>query len=260
VAPLKRNLAPPAAQRKAARAEATRMGLFEAAGRVIGRYGYAGCSIARVTAKAKIAHGSFYLYFGSQKELFSEIRSALGQKMLTEVFKSVGAVTSVRDLEGQYIRASLAYFKKHPYMYTVMATSERAGSIRDLEHMRSQVDFYVERLRPLIGSAFSDAYLEALTVMIMGVRSNILRVYGLKDNVMLPPPDAAIEVYLNFIAAGAASPENLRATDWSLGGVSNLDGGPRPARASAGAGARAEAEAEATPPHRPARRKAVAKA
>jgi AcrR family transcriptional regulator len=200
------------------------MALFEAAGKVIGRYGYTGCSIARVTAKAKIAHGTFYLYFSSQQELFKEVRAALGQKMLIEVFKNVGPVSSVRDLEEKYIRASLDYFKKYPYMFKVMSTSEHAGARRDMEHMRNQVDFYAERLRDVIGPSFSEDYLQVLTVMIMGVRSNILQTYGLKDNVMYPPPEEAIQFYLNFIDAGAASLANLAHPEWSLGGApSRLD-------------------------------------
>lgn len=170
--PQKRILATPAAQRKAARTEATRMAIFEAAGRVIGKHGYLGCSIARVTAKAKIAHGTFYLYFASQQELFSEVRIALGHKMLGEVFRAIGPAQTVRELEAQYVAATLAYFKRNPYMFKVMSTSEQAGSMRDREYHRNQIDLYVERLRPLMGEGFSAEYLKALTVMIMGVRSN----------------------------------------------------------------------------------------
>lgn len=248
--PQKRILAVPAAQRKAARTESTRMALFEAAGRVIGRYGYVGCSIARVTAKAKIAHGTFYLYFSSQQELFSEIRVALGQKMLSEIFRSIGSVGSIRELEAQYVAGTLAYFKKYPYMFKVMATSERAGAARDRDFMRAQVDLYVGKLRTIMGPDFSDDYLKALTVMIAGVRSNTLQIYGLKDDVVLPPPDAAIEFYLNFIAAGAASPANLMSPDWNLGGApSALDVAPSPPPAEVGA------DPADAPPARPVARR-----
>lgn len=212
----KKKTAPSASQRKAAQKEATRMALLEAAGRVIGKYGYTGCSIARVTAKAKIGHGCFYIYFPSQEFMFQEVRTVLGQKMQSAVYSNIFGETSIRELEEQYIRSSIAYYKRHPYMWAVMVTSEQAGARRDAAHLKDRVDRYVERLRPLLGPSFSDDYLTALTVMIMGVRSNILHAYKNSETGISSPPEEVIQFYLNFIAAGAAAPENVRTPSWSL--------------------------------------------
>ena len=60
----------PPSPRQIAKNSETRRRLIEAAGLVVGKYGYAGASIARITAKAGVAHGTFYLHFANQQALF----------------------------------------------------------------------------------------------------------------------------------------------------------------------------------------------
>jgi AcrR family transcriptional regulator len=47
--------------------EETRKALIRAASEVIGEFGYDGASIGRITERAGLAQGTFYLYFDSRQ-------------------------------------------------------------------------------------------------------------------------------------------------------------------------------------------------
>jgi hypothetical protein len=64
---------------RAERAERVRDALFEAAAEVVGKYGYVGASISRITAKAKVAQGTFYNYFESRQHLLDQLLPVLGE-------------------------------------------------------------------------------------------------------------------------------------------------------------------------------------
>src|ERR1700759_5428746 len=106
------------------RNELTRSQLLEAAGKLIGKYGYAGCSIARVTARAKIAHGTFYLHFKSQQDLFDHVLPVLGSKMLEVIAGAIPDPRDVIDLERRGFQANFDYLTSHPYMYRVLTEAE----------------------------------------------------------------------------------------------------------------------------------------
>ena len=66
-APRKRKL------RRAEKTEANRRAIIKAAAEVIGEHGYEGASISRITDRAGLAQGTFYLYFESRQQLFDTL-------------------------------------------------------------------------------------------------------------------------------------------------------------------------------------------
>ena len=50
------------------RSEEIRQNLIQAGARIVGRYGYEKASVARITAKARVALGTFYRHFRSRQE------------------------------------------------------------------------------------------------------------------------------------------------------------------------------------------------
>src|SRR5437764_13240992 len=55
------------------RGAATRRRLLESAEQVFGDLGYHEASIVKITEAAGVAQGTFYLYFGSKKDIFDEL-------------------------------------------------------------------------------------------------------------------------------------------------------------------------------------------
>jgi len=67
---------------RADRALETRRKLIDAAAKVVGEEGYANASVAKITARAEIAQGTFYNYFASQQDLFDHLLPELGREVL----------------------------------------------------------------------------------------------------------------------------------------------------------------------------------
>src|SRR5690606_18903486 len=66
---------------RAERSDEIKRRLFEAAVKVVGRYGYAEASVARITQQAGVAHGTFYNYFENRQDLLDQLLPTLGHRM-----------------------------------------------------------------------------------------------------------------------------------------------------------------------------------
>ncbi|MFX6296401.1 helix-turn-helix domain-containing protein, partial [Acinetobacter baumannii] len=60
----------------------TKQKIFEAAARVVGRYGYAEASVARITEQAGVAQGTFYNHFVNRQELLDQLLPKIGVDMV----------------------------------------------------------------------------------------------------------------------------------------------------------------------------------
>lgn len=190
------------AERRAQRTEATRTQLIKAAGRVIGRYGYGGCSIARVTARAKIAHGAFYQHFRSQQELFEQVLPVLGREMLRWIAASTEGATSFHDMERASICANFEFLAKHPHVYRVLQEAEPYVP-QALEYYLDHVNrTYARALRRSLGKDLSDEAYYFLATMLVGLRANLIKYHRVNDRVIHPVPDKVLEIYLAFATAG----------------------------------------------------------
>ena len=85
---------------RADRALETRRKLIDAAAKVVGEEGYANASVAKITALAEIAQGTFYNYFASQQDLFDHLLPELGGELLESIRKRIsGEKDSLRREE-----------------------------------------------------------------------------------------------------------------------------------------------------------------
>lgn len=191
---------------KMQRNEQTRIKLIEAAGKTIGKYGYAGCSIARVTARAKIAHGAFYLHFSSQKDLFDTVLPTLGASMLQIIGQAIRHPKDILDLERRGFEANFDYLTKHPYMYRVLTEAELYAPTAFQQHMDKMVTGYARSLRRSRFSRYIDDYpdeeLETIATMLIGARTFLLMRYGVVNNAVTSLPLGKLEVYLKFVTHG----------------------------------------------------------
>ncbi len=184
---------------------------------MIGKYGYSGCSIARVTTKAKIAHGAFYLYFKSQQELFDSVLRILGRRMLDYVADRIGGSTSLHELERLSIEANFEYLGKHPYMYRVLYEAEPFIPDALEQYLDSVNRSYARSLRRTLAKDLSDKEYYILAAMLIGIRTNLTKYYGLNDNVVHPLPDKVVDIYLQFATTGVQAAAALRGTGRRLG-------------------------------------------
>ena len=65
---------------RTARGEKTRRRLLEAADRVFAAHGYTESSVSRITERAGVGQGTFYLYFDTKLDVFNELVEDLNHR------------------------------------------------------------------------------------------------------------------------------------------------------------------------------------
>jgi AcrR family transcriptional regulator len=186
---------------------AVRTLLLDSAAKVIGRYGYAGCSIARVTAKAKVAHGTFYLHFKSQQHLFDEVVPWIVRSLRAAIGPATHGASSMLELERRGVKANFDFLKKHPYLHRAFYEAE-IYSRQAYESYFDEINKrYSHALQRLIGKnaplTESDRLrYDAAAAMLEGARVRMMMRYGMKSQKFVGVCDEAIDVYLRFVVGG----------------------------------------------------------
>ena len=67
---------------RAERVKENRRALIRAATELVGERGYDETSIARITERAGLAHGTFYRYFKSRQDLFDQLLPDVGNDLI----------------------------------------------------------------------------------------------------------------------------------------------------------------------------------
>jgi AcrR family transcriptional regulator len=180
------------ASAKVKRTEDTRKRLIEAAGKLIGRYGYSGCSIARITARAGVAHGTFYLHFKSQQALFDDLLPTLGAQMLDEISEAIRDSAGVLDLERKGITANFDYLRSKPYMYRVLREAQLYAPKAFETHNNAIVARYAKSLHRSMEAHqvkdFSEEEIQVVASMLIGARDYILDRYCVDGLAIRPLP------------------------------------------------------------------------
>ena len=192
--------------RRAARREATRRKLLEAAARIIGRHGFGGCSVARVTAKARVAHGTFYLYFQSQQEMFDLVLPTLGGEMLVSIGEAIRGETDPLEVERRGFTANATYILQNPHMNRVTYEAQLYTPKVYASYIDGIIGRYVRSFRRtvargrLVGA--SDEELQFIARMIVSARERLLLQLtstNLKDPAFF---GRMIDAYLRFVKGG----------------------------------------------------------
>ncbi|WP_074120191.1 TetR/AcrR family transcriptional regulator [Bradyrhizobium sp. AS23.2] len=206
--PRRSGLRPPTARQAAKNAERRRK-LIEAAGVVVGRHGYAGASIARITAEAGVAHGAFYLHFANQQALFDVLLPELGGAMLDSLTPAIKDSRSLEEIERRGLTANFEYLVKHPEIYRVMNEAELYAPAAFRQHLDEIQKRYVRSLRRSRKHGdlrtFSDDELETVAALLTGARSYLLMMFCRTDNTIQPLDPARLKTYLDVFFSGLRS-------------------------------------------------------
>lgn len=125
---------------------ATRKAIIDAAEVVFAEQGYADASIARITDRAGVGQGTFYLYFASKLEVFEELVEDLNTRV-RHAMTEASAGTATR-LEGERagFRAFFAFTAQHPALYRVVREAEFVSPRALTLHYTRIVEGYVSNL------------------------------------------------------------------------------------------------------------------
>lgn len=107
-------------QPKTARGEATRRAILAAAERVIGEKGYNDASIGHITSEAGVAQGTFYIYFKTKEQVFSELVLEMGRLVRHSISESTSTLTDHLNVEKAGMTAFLRFVRAHPNLYKIV--------------------------------------------------------------------------------------------------------------------------------------------
>lgn len=106
----------------ATRGEATRKSLLKASEEMFGSYGFHKTSIAAITKRAGVAQGTFYLYFPSKVEIFTELIREINQLWREETRQAIRGLVDRdrREIERAGFRAFFRFIKEHSEAYRIV--------------------------------------------------------------------------------------------------------------------------------------------
>jgi AcrR family transcriptional regulator len=185
------------------RSEETRKKLIQAGARIVGRYGYEGASIARITARAKVALGTFYRHFGSRQQFFDQLLPAMGDHLLAFIQARVDRDVIGAEREEQRLRAYFEFLDQHPWYHRLLNESEvmapkahsvyfklmTSGLVRSFQRSQSRGELL----------AFKNSELETVAYIVMASRVYLAQRYAASNGVVHEPPPEVLATYNKFI-------------------------------------------------------------
>jgi len=193
----------PRAQRRMTRAEkaqATRARLFEAAIEIVGQVGYAGASVALITAHARVAQGTFYNYFESRQDLLDQLLPSLSERLHELIRQRVmEAPDDAIEREKARLAGFFEFLQKEPHLFKIISEGMVQAPRGFRAHLEMQSASYrraleYERRR---GNLLVDDPLEIdiLTQMLISTREYLSGRFCYEDGEFVRPSQDVVETY-----------------------------------------------------------------
>ena len=188
------------------RGEATRRKLLEAAEEVFADLGYHEASIVKITERAGIGLGTFYLYFDSKQQVFEELVVDLNRRVRHSMAEAMAGSTNRIDAERAGFEGFFRFTAAHPALYRVVREAEFVSPEMLRLHYTRIVEGYEAGLRAAQADGDVDAALdpEVTAWALMGAGELIGMRYLLweRDGDARPPAeigDDVIDSMMRFI-------------------------------------------------------------
>jgi AcrR family transcriptional regulator len=195
--------AEPAIRRKpnrAEKAEATRARLFDAAINIVGEYGYAGTSVARITERAKVAQGTFYNYFESRQDLLDQLLPAISNQLHAHIKKRVLEATTPLGRERARIVAFFEFLEESPHLFKILSEGPVQAPEGFKRHLEQQTESYKRAMRYELRQGnlrITDLdELDVVTEILISSREYLGARFGFVDGHFTRAPDYVIEAYM----------------------------------------------------------------
>jgi AcrR family transcriptional regulator len=183
----------------------TKQKIFDAATKVVGKYGYAEASVARITEEAGVAQGTFYNHFENRQELLDQLLPKIGTDMVRFIRARTGTAQTARE-EIERFTAFFDFIREIPEFLRILNEAEFFAPIGYQKHFDNISTAYVRILKRarLAGtiSDFSDEEFEAIVQMLMGARGYLSRRYSYSGGTVAAVPDHVISAYQKLITRG----------------------------------------------------------
>lgn len=132
---------------RTARGEKTRRRLLEAAEHVFAAHGYHEASVSRITDRAGVGQGTFYLYFDTKLDIFNELVEDLNHRVRQAMSEGTRGAANRIEAERAGFAAFFRFTAEHPALYRVVREAELVSPDALRLHYTRIVDGYIDGLR-----------------------------------------------------------------------------------------------------------------
>jgi len=131
---------------KTARGQKTREALLRAAEKVFGEKGYYAASISEITQEAKVAMGTFYLYFKDKEDIFRALVQHMLELVRAHLRKHVASAGNQIEAERLGLKAFLSFVSRHKNLYRIVLDSYSVDESIYSGYFQVFADLYSRRL------------------------------------------------------------------------------------------------------------------
>lgn len=206
------------------RGEATRTRLLEAAEAVFAEQGYHEASIVKITERAGIGLGTFYLYFDSKQTIFEALVLDLNRRVRRSMSEAMAGASSRLEAERAGFAGFFRFTAAHPALYRVVREAEFVSPETLHLHYTRIVEGYEAGLRAAQQVGDVDRRLDptvtAWALMGMGELVGMRFLLWERDEKGRPPAELDQEIFdalMRFID-NALAPRDGAASDSSQEG------------------------------------------
>lgn len=128
------------------RGEATRRRLLAAAEHTFADLGYHEASIVKITERAGVALGTFYLYFNSKKTIFESLVVDLNRRVRHAMSNAMSGARNRIEAERRGFDGFFRFTAEHPALYRVVREAEFVSPATLRLHYERIVEGYREGL------------------------------------------------------------------------------------------------------------------
>jgi AcrR family transcriptional regulator len=200
---------------RAERSESVKRRLFLAAAKIVGRDGYAEASVAKITARAGVAQGTFYNHFANRQALLDQLLPAIGRTMLAFIQDRVNGAADERERERERFRAFFDFLREVPEFPRILNEAEFFAPAGHAQHFATIVAGYLrilKRARAADGlEDYSDAELEVLVHILLGARGYLSRRYAYRGKRVGDVPEHVFTAYEKLLSRGLFGQEARQA-------------------------------------------------
>jgi AcrR family transcriptional regulator len=183
----------------------TKQKIFDAATKIVGKYGYAEASVARITEAAGVAQGTFYNHFENRQELLDQLLPKIGLDMVRFIRDRTGTANAARE-EIERFSAFFDFIREVPEFLRILNEAEFFAPVGYQKHFDNISNAYVRILqRARTAGAvndFSDEEFEAIVQVLMGARGYLSRRYSCSEHGVSAVPDYVISAYRKLVTHG----------------------------------------------------------
>lgn len=135
-----------AGQPRTKRGAETKAKIFAAAEHTFAEQGYHAASVSRITDRAGVGQGTYYLYFTSKLDLFEQLVVDLNRRVRKAMSDGAARGRNRAESEREGFREFFAFTAEHPALYRVVREAEQVSPGAMRLHYERIVDGYREGL------------------------------------------------------------------------------------------------------------------